>query len=905
MKSSLLLTVFLGLLCAFASLSTVEGKDQPDSYIEEELENIDAAVEQAEQAESAGADEDEDSDEEESEAVSDLEVAQERRVKKLKRRGASKKKSCPPLHKLHKAKRPHCVAKCTRTPVCYRRRHVQYLLARQRKLNLMYLKKVALIFSRKLRIMSHRFIRSRKSNRYLRRRLHALARRYKDLVARHRRLARMLGSSRGNALKLRRELKASSAAVKQSIADGNRLMGAHRKLRAERNAIARDRNKMRNARDKFRALRDAMRKNRDLWKQRHGKMTRERNAMRKARDQWKKRHADLKREKAALARRHRSMTADRNRWRKRHMDLHRRHLTLKKLLNDANRRIAQLMKAQHILHRRIAAIVRKQAACNRANASLKRQLRACQANGNRLKNAHAALTRAHNGLKHAHRVLKNKLKAALCKKDECGKCNGNGLSCARKRGAAQCHAVGDPHFRTFDGWTYNFQSDGIFRLAKHLNDFEVHNFQKRCNSCCRCSNGIAVRAGNHVVMTWGKWRNQWVRVNGKMVRTPNRRIRLDAHTSYTLTHKRLVVRYRGAQMIAYGTYWKNIYVRSPRGWSSGRSWTGMCGNNDGSAGNDRAYWGRIGLSTGNSYFSWARPQSEEELEQADLQDSLKEGMFGTHGEGFQPDNQEEENNKLANADAEHKKAVQKACGAAEGQDKKDCEFDLLAGVAKGGHHFDPVSVAAIANVRDHEKFLGVCLKSDRVFTYAKKLKAKTEKREAQGASYAFWVHPTSVDASIKDNLIMERGEGSLRITQEGAGLKVQASNSTVECKATLAVANAAPNTDPHFTQFIVSIGADGKINVYASGKLCGSAPGNGAYTPNKTDLQVQVHSGSNSQVEVARLFYLTLPLEPGVGMDRYTHRRMPKCKRQKKGETEELEVEETPEWEEDDAEDQE
>ncbi|XP_067652440.1 von Willebrand factor D and EGF domain-containing protein-like [Haliotis asinina] len=65
-----------------------------------------------------------------------------------------------------------------------------------------------------------------------------------------------------------------------------------------------------------------------------------------------------------------------------------------------------------------------------------------------------------------------------------------------------CHAVSDPHMKTFDGRRYEHQHDGVFTMYKH-DTFPIEVQIKtadcgygRCNALCNC--GAAVRAGRTV-----------------------------------------------------------------------------------------------------------------------------------------------------------------------------------------------------------------------------------------------------------------------------------------------------------------------------------------------------------------------------------------------------------------------
>lgn len=122
-----------------------------------------------------------------------------------------------------------------------------------------------------------------------------------------------------------------------------------------------------------------------------------------------------------------------------------------------------------------------------------------------------------------------------CVPDVCGKCNGDESSCAKKKAPETCHAVGDPHYRSFDGYSFDYQVTGEFILARHLNDFEVQNLQSPCpNPMPRCNKGMAVRGGTHIVVVYASWGTGTILVDGQKVRTVlNKRIQVDDDLSYT------------------------------------------------------------------------------------------------------------------------------------------------------------------------------------------------------------------------------------------------------------------------------------------------------------------------------------------------------------------------------------
>ena len=61
--------------------------------------------------------------------------------------------------------------------------------------------------------------------------------------------------------------------------------------------------------------------------------------------------------------------------------------------------------------------------------------------------------------------------------DACGVCGGDESECATGRSDRTAHAVGDPHYLTYDGISFDYQIVGEFILSRHMNDIELQNEQ--------------------------------------------------------------------------------------------------------------------------------------------------------------------------------------------------------------------------------------------------------------------------------------------------------------------------------------------------------------------------------------------------------------------------------------------
>ena len=200
--------------------------------------------------------------------------------------------------------------------------------------------------------------------------------------------------------------------------------------------------------------------------------------------------------------------------------------------------------------------------------------------------------------------------------DACGVCGGDESECATGRSARTAHAVGDPHYLTFDGTSFDYQIAGEFILARHMNDIEMQNEQMRCpNPNVRCNIATAVITRNWNIQFRGEWKvGEKIMVNGEMW-SVNKEYKygqlvvLDPFTSMRIYSRSFSVYYNdihgatGAVAYGSGNNWgpplpnniyMNLYFSAPGRWSSGLSMTGLYGNFDNNRNDD---WESISPST--------------------------------------------------------------------------------------------------------------------------------------------------------------------------------------------------------------------------------------------------------------------------------------------------------------------
>uniref|UniRef100_A0A6U4MIU0 VWFD domain-containing protein n=2 Tax=Hemiselmis andersenii TaxID=464988 RepID=A0A6U4MIU0_HEMAN len=189
--------------------------------------------------------------------------------------------------------------------------------------------------------------------------------------------------------------------------------------------------------------------------------------------------------------------------------------------------------------------------------------------------------------------------------DACGICGGDESECARGRAGRTAYAVGDPHYRTFDGVAFDYQITGEFILARHMNDLEFQNKQQMCPNPWgrevpgypRCNIGAAVITKNQNIQFYTAHHTHKFLVNGVWWRygkefRHNRWYKLDPYTWLLVWGSGFKVLYKdiyySAPAQVYGTqnWWHgnpgnkymNLYFEAPGRWSSGLSMTGLLGN---------------------------------------------------------------------------------------------------------------------------------------------------------------------------------------------------------------------------------------------------------------------------------------------------------------------------------------
>jgi len=319
-----------------------------------------------------------------------------------------------------------------------------------------------------------------------------------------------------------------------------------------------------------------------------------------------------------------------------------------KKLKLSNARVAEMtnlvkrLKDQVKIRRKLLATCRAQ---TKKHLAARQKIQGAYNNlTRRLKNAiktHGARTKQFSN---TIKALRHKVKALAnrCIPDACGVCGGDESSCATRRSRLTCYSVGDPHYRTFDGVSFDYQFDGQFVLAKHAQDFEVQLLQRRCcggRGYPRLNKGVAMRGGHTVVVVYEAWNMGVALVNGRRIGLPRGRwVRVGPgfivhHSNWRLIYLRY--QHRGQQVTTTvveqpwgGGPYLSVYVNAPWQWSSGRSMWGLCGDYDSASFNDRVFlsrWWRNKFVVTNSRrdffkFPGKRALSEVATEAIDMDD---------------------------------------------------------------------------------------------------------------------------------------------------------------------------------------------------------------------------------------------------------------------------------------------
>jgi len=199
--------------------------------------------------------------------------------------------------------------------------------------------------------------------------------------------------------------------------------------------------------------------------------------------------------------------------------------------------------------------------------------------------------------------------------DACGVCGGDESECSKYPYSRTAHSVGDPHYLTYDGISFDYQNAGEFILSRHMNDVEFQAKQIFCpNPAVRCNVGAAVVTKNWNIQFLSEYRMDKIKVNGE-VWTQGKEYRygikksLDRTTALLVGGNYFYVYFNdqkvGDGAVAYGNQnpwgaplpnnlYMNLYFTAPARWSSGLSMTGLYANFDADRNDD---WASISPST--------------------------------------------------------------------------------------------------------------------------------------------------------------------------------------------------------------------------------------------------------------------------------------------------------------------
>eukprot|EP00294_Goniomonas_avonlea_P000436 CAMPEP_0114552598 /NCGR_PEP_ID=MMETSP0114-20121206/7208_1 /TAXON_ID=31324 /ORGANISM="Goniomonas sp, Strain m" /LENGTH=1058 /DNA_ID=CAMNT_0001737481 /DNA_START=8 /DNA_END=3184 /DNA_ORIENTATION=- len=742
-----------------------------------------------------------------------------------------------------------------------RRRKLQRIYQRMYR---RYLRQMAMYFRRKYRILVVEYLKSNKQNKGMRRALQSLVARLstnarlRRLQKQHRRLKQALRKQRGHSKHLRRRLNGMRATIK----------ALRRKMVALRAKLLGLQGRSRRQHHQSKAQLAAERRKSAAERARHAKMS---TAQRAKQDRLNNQHrALLNRLKAA----HKKLTTN----------MRAAHQRTKTQLSASQTKIKQLQAQLAGVKRAMAAAQASLGACKgKYNIATRNAAAAsAQAQGkyNALNAVYKAALAKHGNIAGALQAQNKNLQKQIaelknrCIPDVCGVCNGNESSCAKKRSASTCHAVGDPHYRSFDGYTFNYQVTGEFILAKHLNEFEVQNRQRRCpNPMPRCNSGIAVKGGNHIVIVYADWSTSTILVDGSRVRTTRgRRVAISKDLSYTAHATMVDVRYKDARVRVYirpwsTTHYIDTYVTAPWRWSSGRSMQGLCGDFDNNR-NDRSIFARARgywvHGTARSLFRNPKPKALAMEDMDEARDDDDEGEIGGNAADAQAedDGLPHHHEKLVFKTAAQKKLIEEKCSTAHGTDRRDCEWDIINGQPGD----ERAHTAHTAQLLDHEKYLAKCAKITKPQSRAFNSNRLPEPEHHEGISVAFWFKPEDVESDEKRS-VLSKGT-ALQVTTQSKQMLVAAGGR--DCTVATQLAAGV------WHSYVVSISRKGGFSVYVDGNTVKGCTVDEAVTVEENDFPLELgDKGMTPQKgDIAHLYYAPLTVTSDE-VKRYANRRVP------------------------------
>ena len=226
--------------------------------------------------------------------------------------------------------------------------------------------------------------------------------------------------------------------------------------------------------------------------------------------------------------------------------------------------------------------------------------------------------------------------------DVCGVSGGDDSTCSRRSGEASAYAVGDPHYRTWDGATFDIQPStywGEYVLFQHKRqssgDIEVqaatvpwfHDSNRegdaRGHGGPKGNTGLAISAWGNVVVFYARNGLNNYFIDGNSVSWPNSGMtkiapgisaaKSGSGFTFVIDNGQGYLRLWGGLV---GSNNMDIYGAIGGSWSTGKSVTGAWGDWNGDAGNDQGIVnnlnskGRLSvLGTPRSYFKDKKPRA--------------------------------------------------------------------------------------------------------------------------------------------------------------------------------------------------------------------------------------------------------------------------------------------------------